>query len=123
MTGKVEDKLTEAIIHCILTVHHALGPGFLESVYRKALLLELKAAGLGVKTAKEFVVTYRQQEVGRHRLDLLVEGKVIIELKTVEELSLAHYAQVRSYLKATGLQTALLVNHSKPLVDFRRVTA
>ncbi|MEW6620520.1 MAG: GxxExxY protein, partial [bacterium] len=59
--------------------------------------------------------------IGKHRLDILVESKVIVELKTVEELSKAHYAQVRSYLKATGVKMAILVNFAKEKADFRRV--
>jgi GxxExxY protein len=104
-------------------VHRALGPGFLESVYRRALVVELECAHLSVEVEKEVVIVYKGREVGRHRLDLIVENSVIVELKTVEELSRAHYAQVRSYLKATGLCIALLVNFSKEKSDFRRIDA
>jgi GxxExxY protein len=69
----------------------------------------------------EIDVYYDQQLVGRHRLDLIVEGKVILELKTVECLNKAHYAQVRSYLRATGLQLALLVNFAEERATFRRI--
>ena len=116
-----QDKLTETIIQSIIQVHQTLGPGFLESVYRRALLLELRRRNLGVETEKEVIVYYQDEEVGRHRLDLVVENKVIVELKTVDDLSNAHYAQVRSYLKATGLPIALLVNFAKEKADFRRV--
>ena len=95
--------LTEVIIQCIINVHKALGPGFLENVYQRALVIELRSANLAVEVEKEVLIFYRGQEVGRHRLDLVVENSVIRELKTVEDLSKAHYAQVRSYLKATGL--------------------
>ncbi len=78
-------------------------------------------SGLEAVTEKEVVIKYEGEEVGKHRLDILVEGKVILELKTVEMLSKAHYAQVRSYLKATGLKTAMLVNFSKERADFRRI--
>jgi GxxExxY protein len=115
------DPLTERIIACIVTVHRNLGPGFLESVYRNALLLELRKAKLQVDSEREIRVHYDGVEVGLHRLDLLVEGQVIVELKTVEELGAAHYAQVRSYLKATGLKKALLVNFAKARSDFRRI--
>ena len=116
-----EDRVTEAIIECIIRVHQILGPGFLESIYQRALVIELEKRELGVESEKEVTVFYDQQEVGRHRLDLVVEDKVIVELKTVEELSKAHYAQARSYLKATGLKTALLVNFAKEKADFRRI--
>jgi GxxExxY protein len=116
-------KLTERVIECIIHVHQALGPGFLESVYRNALLIELRKQHLKTESEKRIVVYYDGQEVGRHRLDLLVEQKIIVELKTVEALSKAHYSQVRSYLKATGLELALLVNFSDALADFRRIQA
>jgi len=121
--GYEGDRLTEAIIECIIKVHQTLGPGFLESVYRKALLIEMRKCNLGVQDEKEVIIYYDGEEVGRHRLDILVEGKVIVELKTVEELSKAHYAQVRSYLKATNLTVALLVNFAKEKADFRRIEA
>jgi GxxExxY protein len=115
------DKLTERIIFCIIHVHKTLGPGFLESVYRSAVCLELRKHNLSTEVEREIAVYYENREVGRHRLDLLVEGQVILELKTVESFSKAHYAQVRSYLKATGLQMALLVNFSDFRADFRRI--
>jgi GxxExxY protein len=116
-----DDKLTETIIECIIKVHQGLGPGFLESVYRNALLLELKRSRLVTEVEKEVIVRYHGEDVGRHRLDLLVEGKVILELKTVDALNPAHYAQLRSYLKATGLSIGLLVNFAKEKADFRRL--
>ena len=116
-----KDKLTELIIQSIIRVHQILGPGFLESIYRKALMIELRKQGLNVETEKEAVVYYEAEEVGRHRLDIVVGDRIIIELKTVEELSKAHYAQVRSYLKATGLKIGLLVNFAKEKADFRRI--
>jgi len=115
------DKLTERVIHCIIDVHQTLGPGFLESVYRRALLIELRKQNLATEVEKEIVVSYDGQEVGRHRLDILVEKQVILELKTVETLSKAHYAQVRSYLKATSLGVALLINFADNHADFRRI--
>jgi GxxExxY protein len=117
------EKFTERVIECIIHVHQTLGPGFLESVYRNALLIELRKQHFETESEKEVVVYYDGQEVGRHRLDILVEGSIIVELKTVEALSKAHYSQVRSYLKATGLELALLVNFSDSLADFRRIEA
>jgi GxxExxY protein len=117
----VEAELTEKIIECIIRVHQKMGPGFLESVYRHALLIDLKRSKIRAETEKEFVIKYDRVEVGLHRLDILVEGRVILELKTVDELSRAHYAQVRSYLRATNLTLALLVNFAKERADFRRI--
>lgn len=119
--GYRSDKLTGRVIQCIIHVHQTLGPGFLENVYRRALLIELRKRDLTTEAEKEIVVYYDGQEVGKHRLDLLVEDQVIIELKTVEVLSKAHYAQVRSYLRAALLDVALLVNFADDHADFRRV--
>jgi GxxExxY protein len=115
------DLLTDRIIGCIIAVHQALGPGFPESFYQRALVVELPRHGLGFETEKPYAVYYHGHEVGRHRIDLLVEGRVIVELKTVANLSRAHYAQVRSYLKATGVEVALLVNCDAARADIRRV--
>jgi len=116
-----EDPLTRTVIQSIIRVHQTLGPGFLESIYRRALVIDLQRAKLQVETAKEIVIYYDGEEVGRHRLDLLVEQRLIIEMKTVEDLSQAHYAQLRSYLRATGLPVGLLVNFSGAKADHRRV--
>ena len=117
------DELTARILYCVIRVHQILGPGFLESIYRRALLIELKRQNLYVECEKQITIYYEGQEVGIHRLDLVVENKVILELKTVESLSRAHYAQVRSYLKATGIKTALLINLSGEKADIRRLNA
>jgi len=116
-----QDEITERIINAIITVHRTLGPGFLESIYRNALMLESRKQGLEVEVEKEIAVCYDGVEVGRHRLDLVVDGQVVLELKTVEELGRAHYAQLRSYLKASGCKTGLLVNFAGDKADFRRV--
>ena len=115
------DALTHAIIDAIITVHRVLGPGFLEGVYQRALMIELAKRDLSVKTEMEVTVEYEGQLVGRHRVDLVVGDRVLVELKTVEDLHPAHYAQVRAYLRATKLRTGLLVNFSKERADYRRV--
>ncbi|MEO1496952.1 MAG: GxxExxY protein [Planctomycetota bacterium] len=116
-----ESEITEQIIRAVIRVHQTLGPGFLERVYHNALSYELHRHGLTVETEKEIEVYYETERVGAHRLDLLVEGKVIVELKAVEELSGIHYAQLRSYLKATKRSVGLLVNLAKEKADYRRV--
>jgi len=117
----LHEKLTEEIISRIIKVHQTLGPGFLESIYKRALILELDQASLHLETEKEIIVFYSGQEIGRHRLDLLVETQIVLEIKAVQELNSSHYAQVRSYLKATGLRVGLLVNFSKLQADYRRI--
>ncbi|MBR9990102.1 MAG: GxxExxY protein [Gemmatimonadetes bacterium] len=119
--GDGSHTLSGRVIQCIIQVHQTLGPGFLESVYRRALLIELCRQNLATQAEKEVVIYYDGHEVGKHRLDLLVEGQIILELKTVEALSKAHYAQVRSYLRATRLYVALLVNFAADRADFRRI--
>lgn len=113
--------LTEQIIGCIVKVHRTLGPGFLETIYRRALLPELRRSGLNVESEKEIAVFYEGEQVGTHRLDLLVENTVILELKAVSEFAAAHYEQVRSYLRATGAAVGLLVNFGRERSEFRRV--
>ena len=115
------DETTDRIINAIITVHKTLGPGFLESICRNALMLEARKAGLEVEAEKEIAIFYDGVEVGRHRLDLLMDGRIVFELKTVEEIGGAHYAQLRSYLKASGCKTGLLVNFAGDRADFRRV--
>ncbi|MBN1518268.1 GxxExxY protein [Candidatus Sumerlaeota bacterium] len=114
-------ELTEAIIDAVIRVHSRLGPGFLESIYRNALTIELSQRKIYFEAEKEYPVMYEGRLVGKHRLDLLVEDTVIVELKTVEEFHKAHYAQLRSYLKAAKKEVGLLVNFAKMRADFRRV--
>ena len=101
------DTLTGRIISAIITVHQELGPGFLENIYRNALTIQLRKQGIDMEAEKTVIVYYDGEEVGRHRLDILVDNSVVLELKTVENLGKAHYAQLRSYLKASGCWSTL----------------
>lgn len=116
------DSLSALRIECIIEVHRALGPGFLESIYQNTLEIELQRRDLKIEKEKELTIRYRDEIVGRHRLDLVVEDSIIIELKTVDDLSKAHYAQVRSYLAASNMTLGILVNFSAFKADFRRIT-
>ncbi len=116
-----KEELTDKIINACINVHKELGPGFLENIYHNALLVELKKINLAIESEKEVRVTYCGKDVGTHKLDLLIEGEVVVELKTVEELNKKYYAQVRSYLKALKKQVGLLVNFSSYKLDVRRV--
>jgi len=113
--------LTDKIIRACINVHKALGPGFLESIYHNALKLEIKRQNLSVESEKEVRIQYCDIEVGIHRIDLFVEGEIVVELKTVEDLHKKYYAQVRSYLKALNKDVGLLVNFADFTVDVRRV--
>jgi GxxExxY protein len=105
-----DEELAHKIIGAAIEVHRLLGPGFLESVYERALDYELRSIGLAVVRQKEIVVPYKDILIEGQRLDLLVANRVIVELKTVEAISPLHEAQVLSYLKATGLRLGLLIN-------------
>ena len=103
--------LTEAIIGGAITVHRELGPGLLESVYEKCLAFELADRGLSVTTQKEIPVRYKNLTFDcSFRADLIVENKVLVELKSIDQLSPIHTSQVITYLKLTGLRTGLLIN-------------
>ncbi|MBI4712252.1 MAG: GxxExxY protein [Planctomycetes bacterium] len=113
------------IIHEILNasfeVHNTLGCGFLEKVYGKALLYELRRRGLKVEAQKEIKVYYKKVEVGNYIADMIVDGKVIIELKTVEEVVKIHEAQLLNYLKASGYKVGLILNFAKTKLEYKRL--
>lgn len=114
----MSDDITERIIGAAIEVHRVLGPGLLESIYEEALCLELRLRGMNVERQKEFDVNYKGHMIKGLRIDLLVEGQVIVELKSVSNLPDVATAQVLSYLKATGLKRGLLLNFGQSrLVD------
>lgn len=113
--------LTGRIIGCAIEVHRGLGPGFLESLYAEALGCALAQANVDYRREVRVSVTFRGVPVGEHRLDLLVGDLVVVELKAVEHLARIHYAQVRSYLRATDLRVGLLLNFDSPTLEVRRI--
>ncbi len=113
---KQMDELACAVIGAAIEVHRHLGAGYLEGIYEEALFMELVDAGIAVERQKEIGVSYKGRTIGKHRLDLLVGGKLIVELKAVEELAEIHKAQVISYLKTTELQLGLLINFNVPVL-------
>jgi GxxExxY protein len=115
------EELSKRIIGAAIQVHKELGAGFLENIHEEAVKVELSKNGLQFDSQKEIRIEYSGVEIGTHRLDLLVENEVIVELKAVKELADIHFAQLRSYLKATGLKVALLLNFSKPTLEVRRI--
>jgi GxxExxY protein len=98
-----------------------LGPGFLESVYEKALIIELKKCGLMVQDQLETLIRYDDMEVGRHRLDLFVDDTIVVELRAIKNLEDIHFAVVRPYLKAVGRKHRLLLNFAKITLEVKRV--
>jgi GxxExxY protein len=117
------DRITEKIIGCVYKVSNILGSGFLEKVYENALALELRKNGLKVKQQHGIQVRYDGVVVGEFAADLLVEDKVIIELKATKALDDIHMAQGLNYLKATDLSVCLLVNFGKPKAEIRRIVS
>lgn len=116
----IDDALTERIIGCAYAVDNGLGSGFLEKVYENALLLELESSGLEVKRQLPLTVCYREQVVGEFFADLVVEGKVICELKAVERLARCHEVQLVNYLVATGMNVGLLINFGERVTVRRK---
>ena len=114
-------ELTEKIIGAAIQVHQQLGPGFIESIYEKALMIELDKRGLQVKEQQEVVIKYDDIEVGRHRLDLFVENFIVIELKAIKDLEDIHFAIVRSYLESVDKKHGLLLNFAKVKLEIKRV--
>lgn len=117
----LDDPLTRKIIECVFAVHTEIGPGFRERIYQNALAIEFAERGLDFVTEERITIRYRRKPVGTHRLDLVVEKRVLIELKSVEELCKRHYFQVRSYLKASDIPVGLLINFNEEKANVRRI--
>ena len=115
-----DEALTQRIIGCAMAVHRALGPGFLESVYQKALAHELAKAGLNVACEHPIRVMYDGVDVGEFAADMLVEGRIMIENKAVRLLAVAHELQLVNYLTATGVDIGLLFNFGAERLHFKR---
>ena len=115
-------KLTRSVIGCSFDVINELGDGFLESVYENALVVALEDAGLRVESQKAIDVNFRGRVVGNFYADLIVEDKVIVELKAVSSLAPEHSAQLINYLNATGFQVGLLINFGNPKLQYKRLT-
>ena len=115
------EKTTEIIIGAAIEVQRRLGPGFLESIYEKALCLELAKRDVQFLRQPEIVVLYDGQPVGTHRLDLVVEDAIVVELKAITALEDVHVAIVRSYLKAAGKKHGLLLNFGRKRLEYRRI--
>ena len=111
------DGWAHKVIGAALEVHRTLGPGFLESIYGQALCVELMDRGVPFRRQVPISVRYKAQIVGHGQMDLLVADRLVVELKAVEALAQIHAVQVRSYLKATGLNLGLLINFNVPLLQ------
>ena len=115
--SELHDPLTERIIACAIEVHRTTGPGLLESVYDVCLAYELELAGLDFQRQKDVTLGYKALTArSAFRIDFVVEGAVLIELKCVESTLPVHKAQVLTYLKLSGLSTGLLINFNVPVL-------
>ncbi|MFQ5734563.1 MAG: GxxExxY protein [Planctomycetaceae bacterium] len=115
------EDLTAEIIGAAIEVHKTLGPGFLESIYENALVIEPRKCGLDVHQQLEIPVYYDGIQVGQHRQDILVENTIVVELKAVKAIEDVHFATVRSYLKAQKLRHGLILNFSATKLQPKRV--
>jgi len=113
--------ISEAIIGAAYEVGNVLGGGFLEKVYENALVFELQERGLKALQQAPLRVPYKGQTVGEYFADIIVEDRVVVEIKCVEAFSSAHVAQCLNYLKATGLNLALLLNFQTSKVQVKRI--
>ena len=114
------EELTKKIIGCAYHVYNTMGFGFLESVYEKCLLIELKNQGLEVESQKPIIVNYEGQVVGEFKADIIVENAVVVELKSVRQIAKAHEVQLVNYLVATGIAVGLILNFGEENVEVKR---
>ena len=114
-------ELSGRIIEAAIAVHAALGPGFIESVYERALCIELAARGIGFEQQKVIKVYHRAVEVGEHRLDLLVEKVLLVELKAVSAIEDIFFVIARSQMKAAGVRDGIILNFASIPLTIKRV--
>ena len=114
--GVEVDRLARAVLGAAIEVHRLLGPGYLESVYEEALVIEFRLRAIPFERQVPFALDYKGNPVGEGRLDFLVGGVLVVEIKAVDALAPIHTAQALSYLKATGLHLALLINFNVPVL-------
>jgi GxxExxY protein len=109
LTGEGE-RLMHELIGCCITVHRTLGAGLSERIYSRALVLELTTAGIPFEREKRYEVRYRGQLLGAQRLDFVVGGQIVLEIKAVEQLAPIHHKQILNYMRISGLHAGLLIN-------------
>lgn len=121
-SGKLQDEdLSQEIIGAAIEVHRLLGPGFLESLYEEALCIELDNLGIPYERQKTLEIRYRNHKIGEHRLDLLIDSKLVVELKAVKEIEPIHFTVVRSYVKASNASSGIILNFSTMPLTIKRV--
>jgi len=114
-------ELTGEIIEASYNVHNSLGCGLLEKIYENSLIWEIELMRRKVSSQREFKVIYRKKEVGIYYADLVVEDKVIVEVKSVERIDDIHRAQLLNYLRISGLRVGLIINFARPKLEYERL--
>lgn len=117
------EDLTERIIGAAIDVHRKLGPGFLESIYQAALAIELRKRDLKFQLQVPVPILYDEEKIGEHKLDLLVENEIVVELKSVRSFEDIHFRVLKSYLKAAHRSHGLLLNFAATTLQIKRVIA
>ena len=118
--GLTDSEITRQSIAAATRAHRELGPGFLESTFEEALAVEFALSGIQFIRQHPVPLFYRDHQIGEHRLDFLVDGKIVVELKAISELEDIHFAIGRSYLKATNLQDGVLFNFATSPLTIKR---
>lgn len=115
------NEITHKIIGCAMQVHNTMGSGFQEVIYQRALAIEFAFQGLDFVREQEMEIFYREQPIGKRRVDFFIEGKVMLEIKAVMQLEDVHKAQAINYLEAYNIANGLLINFGGKSLDFKRV--
>lgn len=120
MSDLLYKDITEKVIGCAMKVHSYFGIGFPEMIYKRAVMIELKKAGLSFKSEVERDINYDQQLIAKRRLDLIVEDKILVELKAISETTNKDFAQVINYLNVFQIEVGLLLNFGQPSLQYKR---
>jgi GxxExxY protein len=123
MNSEINDELTGRIISAAIEVHRDLGPGFLESIYEEALAIALAEHNIPFERQHPVRIWFRGRALGEHRVDLLIGGEVVVELKAIKAIEDVHFAIMRSYLRATRCARGLLLNFAAPTLQVKRIGA
>lgn len=115
-------ELTSKIIGCGITVHKALGNGFQEVIYQRALAIEMQLAKISFSREHDMPIFYRNEQIGMRRVDFLVDNIISVELKAITKLEPVHFAQAINYLEAYNLEIGLLINFGETSLNFKRLT-
>ena len=121
MAKVIYRELSYRVMQAVFEVHNTLGPGFTEMIYEEALVYELGLSGIPFERQKAVTLMYKGKQVGTHRLDLIIDDKIVLELKATSALDDVFKQQTLSYLKATGLRLAILINFGTPRVQYERI--